>query len=181
MSRLYFVAIVPPHEVCERITIIKKDFRDRFNSKHALKLMPHITLKAPFSVNDDRQVLGWFNNIPVTISAFEQKLTNFNCFANKRNPVIFIEPELSNELKQLQHTIIQDFKQHFPSIPIPQNEFSFHPHITVGYRDLGFENFQLAWREYQSKNFAASFSVENFYLLQHDRKQWHILENRRLL
>jgi 2'-5' RNA ligase len=181
MSRLYFVAIIPPPGVCRQVTIIKEDFRDRFNSTHALRVVPHITLKAPFSVNDNQQVPDWFNDIPVTIPPFEQKLTNFNCFDNKRNPVVFIEPELSEALEQLQETVVQDFRQSFPSIPILQNELSFHPHITVGYRDLGFENFQLAWSEYQNKSFEASFLVENFCLLQHDRKQWNIIANRRLL
>jgi 2'-5' RNA ligase len=175
MSSLYFVAIIPPDDICEQITAIKHDFKKRFNSKHALRLIPHITLKAPFSSADHQQVLDWFANIPIHTTPFEQRLNNFNCFANKRNPVIFIEPVLGEPLKELQKNIIQNFKRTFSSIPVSQNELKFHPHMTVGYRDLSHDNFQLAWSEYKHKTFSASFMVDNFCLLQHDRKQWDII------
>jgi 2'-5' RNA ligase len=177
MQQLYFVAIIPPPGLRGAITDIKQDFKERFNSKHALRLVPHITLKAPFSCNDDQRVIDWFTNIPVAVSPFEQKLHNFNCFANKRNPVIFIDPELGPALKQLQKEVILDFKNNFPSIQVPQNELRFHPHMTVGYRDLSYENFKLAWSEYKDRTFDVSFMVENFCLLQHDKKQWNIINN----
>lgn len=180
MTSLYFVAIIPPQELCDAITAIKEDFKERFNSRHALRLIPHITLKAPFSHAGHQRVLNWFTGISPTVHPFEQRLHHFNCFSGKRNPVIFIEPELNDSLKQLQQDIIADFKKNF-AIPIPGNELSFHPHITVGYRDLSYENFLLSWREYRDKNFDASFSVENFCLLQHDRKQWNIISKHSLV
>lgn len=172
---LYFVAIIPPQQVCDAIIPVKLDFKERFNSRHALRLVPHITLKAPFSSPEHHTVTDWFSNIPAGVSPFAQELKNFNCFANKRNPVIFIEPVLNEALKQLQRNIVLDFKKHFPAVPAPQNEVSFHPHMTVGYRDLSYENFGMAWNEYREKKFEATFMVENFCLLQHNRKQWNII------
>jgi 2'-5' RNA ligase len=172
---LYFIAIIPPQEICDAVTTIKRDFAERFGSRHALKVIPHITLKAPFSfpADEHHRLLQWFRENPVTGEPFQQKLKDFGSFENKRNPVIFIEPELNDALKQLQSTIIQYFRRSFPFIQVPSNEFTFHPHMTVAYRDLGFENFQLAWDEYISKPFGASFIVDRFHLLQHDKKQWN--------
>jgi 2'-5' RNA ligase len=181
MTSLYFVAIIPPQELCDAITAVKNDFKERFSSKHALRLIPHITLKAPFSSANEAKVKDWFSNVPSTVPPFQQRLHHFNCFSNKRNPVIFIEPELNDALKQLQRDIIADFKKNFATIPVPQNELNFHPHITVGYRDLSYENFLLAWSEYRDKSFDASFRVENFCLLQHDRKQWNTISKYSLI
>jgi len=174
MSSIYFVAIIPPVEICDQINAIKQNFKERFESQHALRLIPHITLKSPFST-DHQQVMDWFQNIKLNIHPFRQLLVNFNCFANKRNPVIFIEPELNEALKQLQRSIVQGFKSAFPLIQVPQNELQFHPHITVGYRDLSFQHFETAWELYKNKQFSATFLVENFCLLQHDKKQWNII------
>lgn len=172
---LYFVAIIPPQELCDKITAIKQDFAERFGSKHALKVIPHITLKAPFSVYKDAHdvVVNWFKNIPVDIPAFEQKLKNFGSFSNKRNPVIFIEPELSSALKQLQKLVLHQFIKSFPSIQVPLNEKKFYPHITIAYRDLTYADFQLAWDEFISKNFESVFLVNEIHLLQHDGGKWN--------
>src|SRR6476619_3234024 len=93
-SNLYFIAIIPPDEICETVTIIKQDFADRFRSKKALKVVPHITLKAPFKfpASENIELLQLFALTPVLVHPFRQELKDFGCFANKRNPVIFIEP-----------------------------------------------------------------------------------------
>ncbi|HEX6915072.1 MAG TPA: 2'-5' RNA ligase family protein, partial [Chitinophagaceae bacterium] len=97
MNSLYFVAVIPPQPLCGKITAVKQDFRERFHSSHALRLVPHITLKAPFSFPDEKkpEVLDWFAQLPVPAAAFRQKLSGFDCFRSKRNPVIFIVPELN--------------------------------------------------------------------------------------
>src|SRR5438874_7853693 len=110
-SNLYFIAIVPPDEICEAVTTIKQDFADHFKSKKALKVIPHITLKAPFKfpVQDHTELLRWFESTPVFVHPFQQELKNFGCFANKRNPVIFIEPVMNESLAMLQKNVISHF------------------------------------------------------------------------
>lgn len=181
-STLFFIAVIPPPELCEAITQVKEDFHQRFHSRHALRLIPHITLKAPFSVPSSQRgmVTDWFNTIPATVGCFEQRLEHFNCFRNKRNPVIFIVPELNSCLQQLQRIVIAAFKERFPELPVSPNELEFKPHITVAYRDLTYANFIAAWNEYAEKKFDTAFRVENFYLLQHDKKQWNVVASHSL-
>lgn len=176
-SSLYFIAIIPPPDICSEIIAVKNDFRERFRSMHALRTIPHITLKAPFSITDEERnaLVDWFNEFDAGIAPFNQALHNFSCFAGRRNPVIFIEPQMNVSLKSLQEKIVSGIKQRFPDVSVAANENYFHPHVTVGYRDLTYDNFTLAWEEYRNKTFNRVFRVENFCLLQHDRKQWNIV------
>src|SRR5437867_2074942 len=93
-ANLYFIAIIPPEEIRETVTEIKQDFADRFKSSKARRVIPHITLKAPFKFpgEEHTSLLRWFASALISIHPFQQELKDFGCFNNKRNPVIFIEP-----------------------------------------------------------------------------------------
>src|SRR4051812_20121753 len=96
-ENLYFISIIPPQKIREAVTEIKQDFAERFKSSKALKVIPHITLKAPFKFPSEKhtEVLRWFVSMNVTTNFFQQELKDFGNFANKRNPVIFIEPVMN--------------------------------------------------------------------------------------
>ncbi len=172
---LYFIAIVPPSEICEEITKIRQNFADRFYSKYALKVIPHITLKAPFKFPAKFHSLlsQWFGQTPVIIKPFQQELKNFGCFANRNKPVIFIQPVMNESLLFLHNHVIDHFIKAFPEDPLMNLELKYNPHITVAYRDLLPEQFKLAWKEYRLKEYAATFEVNSFHLLQHNVKQWN--------
>src|SRR5438105_3041247 len=128
-SNLYFIAIIPPNKICESITTIRQEFADRFKSKKALKVIPHITLKAPFkfTAQDHMALLRWFALTPVSVHPFQQELKNFGCFANKRNPVIFIEPVINELLATLQKNVVGHFIKSFGKNQVAQNELKFNP------------------------------------------------------
>jgi 2'-5' RNA ligase len=172
-SNLYFIAIIPPQEIRESVAAIKQDFAERFKSSKALKVIPHITLKAPikFPTEQHTELLRWFALTPA-VNSFQQTLKDFGCFANKRNPVIFIEPVMNESLKQLQKNVLNHFIKSFGKEQVAQNEYKFNPHMTVAYRDLQFYQFKIAWGEYQTRKFEVTFEVTSFHLLQHDGKKW---------
>lgn len=116
VEQLYFVAIIPSDEVSNEITGIKKKLAESYYSWKALKVMPHITLKAPFLLPtaDDQHALAWFSAIHPTIKPFAINLDGFGAFNNKNHPVIFIQPNANPSLHNLQKEIIGSFKQHFP-------------------------------------------------------------------
>ncbi len=176
-QNLYFIAIVPPQSICEEITHFKDDFANRFESKAALKVMPHITLKAPFrfpaSVHE--QLVKQFKQMHITVSSFQQELNDFEAFHNKRQPVIYVKPVENLSLSDLQRQVLQSFSVAFPAIAVRGIELEFKPHITVAYRDLQPAMFKKAWHEYRTKNYAATFDVNGFQLLQHNGKMWNII------
>jgi 2'-5' RNA ligase len=174
-DNLYFFALIPPKEIYEAIEGFKNDFAARFASKRALKVMPHITIKTPFiiPVSEHEKLLNWFQKLPVQQTKFEIELKNFGAFAGN-SPVVFVHPVMNASLSTFQTEIIRSFKNLFPHL-VTDFDLKFHPHMTIAYRDLSFEKFQDAWKEYRTKVYRAIFTVENIYLLQHDRKQWNII------
>lgn len=173
-ANLYFIAIIPPQEIREAITTIKQDFAERFKSGKALRVIPHITLKAPFKFPAEKhtEVLRWFASTNVTVNSFQQELKDFGSFPNKRNPVIFIEPVMNESLKTLQRNVLNHFTKEFGKEQVAQNEYKFNQHMTVAYRDLMYHQYKIAWEDYRSKKFEATFEVNSFHLLQHDGKKW---------
>ncbi len=177
-QNLYFIAIVPPQQVCDEINRFKKDLAERFHSKAALKVMPHITIKAPFTFPaiHHQRTLYWFDRLLVTVPVFHQHLKDFGAFDNRNHPVIYVNPVINPALEELQEQVIEHFISHYPDVDIMDPEFSFRPHMTVAYRDLQPVMFKEAWNEYKAKQYAASFAVTNFHLLQHNGRVWNIIQ-----
>src|SRR5947207_7919174 len=112
---LYFIAIIPSDEICDTITEFKHDFANRFQSKKALKVMPHITLKAPFKlpVSEHQQLLLWFRKLFFVLDPFSIKLDNFGSFPNMINPIVFVHVIANTGLYSLQKEIIRSFRISF--------------------------------------------------------------------
>ncbi len=172
---LYFIAVIPHEELSNKIRYIQKDFADRFQSSKAYRNFPHITIIPPFAHDEknESEVVGHFFKTELDVSPFEIQLNNFECFPNKKNPVIFIEPQNKNELKQL-------YKKFDATMNIFKYISNFNPHLTVAYRDLTFENFEKAWEEYQNKTFEENFLVERVILYKHFNGKWNELASKDL-
>ena len=84
-DKLYFIAIVAPHDVAEDINSFKRDIRDNYGSKAALKTMPHITLKAPFKMpsGEREHLLAWFRNLSPGVAPFTFSIDYFGYFVNR--------------------------------------------------------------------------------------------------
>jgi len=175
-ENLYFIALIPKRELREKINFFKQDFATRFNSSKALKVYPHITLKAPFkcSENAHKELVKWFSDLNIKQKEFSIELKNFGAFPNSRSPVVFVNPMHSKELHFMQKEIIASFSSLFPA-DINKVDVDFNPHVTVAYRDLEPAMFNKAWEEYKNKSFNEEFEVDAFYLLQHDTKKWNII------
>jgi len=175
-ENLYFIALIPKRELREKINAFKQDFANRFNSSRALKVYPHITLKAPFKCveNAHKELVKWFSELHIKQESFAIQLKNFGAFPNSKNPVVYVNPMPSRELQFMQKEIVASFSSLFPG-DIHKVDVDFNPHVTVAYRDLEPAMFNKAWEEYKNKSFNEEFEVDAFYLLQHDTKKWNII------
>lgn len=169
MKKMYFIAIYPPAETIEEIKVFKKDFAISYHSFKALKNEAHITLFPPFSreleLEEDIHIA--FQKINTNISPFEINLNGFESFPNPKNPVIFVHPENNIHLTDLYHKVKEQFNF---------TNYSFHPHMTIGYRDLTWENYLKAWEKYQHIEYKTRFLVDKILLLRHDEKWIPIAE-----
>lgn len=168
---MYFIAVYPPQEIIDEVKIFKEDLALNFNNSKALKNDAHITLFPPFerelSLENDIHIA--FQMIDTHILPFEMRLNGFGSFPNPKNPVLFIKPEESEDLKELQLRVNKKFNF---------KNYSFSPHVTVGYRDLTWENYLKAWEIYKDKEFKTKFIVDKITLLHHDCKWIPIAEKK---
>ena len=177
-ENLYFIALIPDEQICNDIDVFKSEVASRFEATQALKVIPHITLKAPFKMpaSSHFNLLQWFRRLPVNVGSFKIELKNFAAFHNRIHPVIYVKPIMNIPLFSLQKDIIRQFRFSYPSSRVTDIELKFKPHITIAYRDLKPERFAEAWKTYQTRKYTAFFVVNNFYLLQHDSKKWNIIQ-----
>jgi len=171
MKKLYFIAIYPPQEIIEEVKVFKKDLALHYGNSKALKNDAHITLFPPFSreLELENDIHVAFQKINTNISPFELVLNGFGSFGNPKNPVIFVQPENNDQLKDLHAKVCERFN-------FIKN--SFNPHMTVGYRDLTYESYLKAWEIYKSKEYKTKFLVDKILLLRYDQKWVPIAEKR---
>jgi len=168
---LYFLAIIPPEEICKRVKSLKQEIAEKYKAKNALKLPAHITLQIPFqlSESEENKFIDILEDFVKEQKSFQVDLKDFGRFNQK---VIFINIEDHEPIKIL-HTELQ--KVISANLQLKKHEkFSkIHPHITLASRDLHYKQFPDAWTDFKKREFQASFTAKSFTLLKHDGKQWH--------
>jgi len=179
-SSLYFIALIPPDDICREVHAFKEDIARQYNSIKSLKIIPHITLKAPFTTGvlkkDD--MIVWFNNMAITTGPFETVLDGFSFFDNPKNPVIFVKPMPSTPLHVLQKEVIHGFQKQFPDSTVHPADKIFHPHMTIAYRDLAYAEFINARKVYEAKTYNNSFITNALFLLKHNSLEWKVVAKR---
>lgn len=179
--KLFFVALLPPTDLQVEITEIKQYFAREYQSSHALKSPPHITLYPPFkwlpeNLPQLNQCLCEFaaNYAPIPVT-----LDGFGAFAPR---VIFIHPLKTPELMTLQGDLMGYLASNLGLVDERSKNQSFAPHITVAFKDLTPSAFKAAWPKFRVKRsypggnrpFWTQFSAHNLTLLIHDRQRWNI-------
>jgi len=178
-QRKYFIAIIPPEAVCNEIISIQQDLSDRFKTQKSLKVIPHITLKAPFTglTEEHQEILHWFDQLILPDEPFSVELNNFGAFPNSKQPVIYIRPNENQMLYELQKNLLNQFQAAFPEKVFSNLKTVFSPHITVAYRDLKPDIFIEAWNEFSVRSYAAAFVADHIHLLQHDDTRWNVIRS----
>jgi len=173
-NSLYFFAIIPPEKVQASVTEIKKDFKDRYNAKHALKSPPHITLIPPFEYKnfEESRLIENLELFSMDETSFSQKLENFGAFPPK---VIYIRVLQSEYLLNICKRFRKSMAENLGIEDISNDSRKFKPHMTVAFRDLTKENFYLANAEYEEKQISFSYLVQSISLLRHNGKFWEIV------
>lgn len=172
-SGLYFIAILPPDDVAEKIRLVQHEIADRFGPRRALLIPVHITLESPFrypaeSKANLEQMLGEFFSGK---KPFELELRNFGTF---RQDVIFIEVSPSLPLLELHLALSNYLRSEKHIVGKPSWHGGYTPHLTVANRDVTPQDHQLIWKEFNTRKFYAKFSVSAVCLLEHDETSWQV-------
>ena len=172
-DKLYFIAIVPPSPIYEDAFEQKVYFKTKYNSKASLNSPPHITLHMPFKwkENDEGDFETQLDAFTRGRSPIKVQLKGFSSFPPK---VIFINVEISAELRTLQRDLERHFKRELNLFNAKYKDLAFHPHLTLAFRDLKKPNFQKAWEEFVGKNYEATFLADKVALLKHSGTVWEV-------
>ena len=170
---LYFIAIVPPVEIQNEITEFKHEIANRFGSRHALNAPAHITLHMPFKWKEKKmeQLHHVIRECNEQLNPFELTLRGFDFFEPR---VIFVKVESNVQLDLLQRTVVDNCRRTLKLDNGNYKSQGFHPHVTIGFRDLKKPMFFRAKQEFENRHYASVFTVKDIQLLQHDGKRWNI-------
>jgi 2'-5' RNA ligase len=179
-DKLYFVAIVPPSPIYEEAFEQKVYFKTKYNSKASLNSHPHITLHMPFKwkESEEAELANQLQAFAKERSAIMIQLKGFSSFPPK---VIFINVEISAELRGLQKDLERHFKKELNLFNAKYKDLPFHPHLTLAFRDLKKPNYQKAWQEFVGKNYEATFLADKIALLKHSGAVWEVFHEFKLL
>jgi 2'-5' RNA ligase len=172
MAQMYFIAVVLPPSLNEKILHFKNYMREQFNCLVALKSPAHITLVPPFWMEEKMEEL-LISEID-SISQRESFIMQTNNFSAFKPRTIFIALEANKELDQLK----KDSDDHFiarKEFKIKIDDRPFHPHITIATRDLTKKDFHLAWPHFEKKVFEEVWMADGISLLRHNKKNWDVI------
>ncbi|WP_207532202.1 2'-5' RNA ligase family protein [Desertivirga arenae] len=172
---LYLTAILPPAPLSEEIDDIRKEISSKYNIHAALKPPVHITLYKPLKIPSaqEKHLIQMLKPVSLLHNPFKQELQNYDSFNNKTLFVNCVkEPLLNNLQKDISAVYL---KNNIDPEEVKSNS-TFHPHITIAYRDVSPEIFIELWAEFKNRKLKRSFTIDRFTLLKHDGKKWQPLE-----
>lgn len=174
-SKLYFIAVIPPKEVSDRVQEIKYFFRDTYNAVAPLKSPAHITLQPPFSIleTNESDYVERLAGFKFDKGKFEVTLKNFAAFAPR---TIYIDVVTNGSLLELQKDLSYFLIEKSLITSDQVDRRPYKAHVTVANKDLKRHDFKTAWESFKPKSFEAGFEVSSFSLLKHNGRGWDIFE-----
>ena len=172
-EKLFFIALLPPEDVRDTVTEIKRYFAENYSSSHALKSPPHITLQPPFKwlVEKENLVEECLAEFSKAYSPVPITLSGFGAFPPR---VIYVDVMKTPELLNIQRELMSHLEATLNIVDQVSKTRPFSPHMTVAFRDLTRQNFLAAWPEFKQKPLHFEFTISHLTLLVHNRKFWEI-------
>lgn len=169
----YFIALVPEGPIQEDATALKGEMRDLFNIKYALKSPAHVTLKMPFNYNElkEERLISKLEKFFGSYAPFDLKFNDFDRFGRR---VIFIALKSSDALVNLQEAL-GNFCKFELKLAKELSDLTFHPHMTIAFKDIKPKNFDIYWAHFKNKRFKAHFPVKDIALLKRLDGRWEVV------
>ncbi len=172
-ASMYFVAVVCPDEINQKVLSFKHWMRDQFGCTVALKSPAHITLIPPFWVKQEEEA-----KILAALHSFQQRKEQINIqlngFSHFSNRVLFVQVEQNASLALLKSDVELHFTSVFPEI-IQKDNRPFHPHVTIANRDMSPAAFIQSWGHFSKEKYHATFPVSSFSLLKLVEGKWQVI------
>lgn len=170
---MYFLAILCPPLVDDKVLRFKHWVKEQFGSVVALKSPAHITLIPPFWLEEVREkgLLQSLQSFTSDMEELEIQLEGFSHFGKK---VLFVQVKESPSLQELQLQTENHFLEPFGD-NIKKDNRPFHPHITIANRDIKPGDFEKAWQYFSKKVFKETFRTKTISLLKLSTDKWNVI------
>ena len=171
--QMYFIALVLPQPINEKVLRYKDVMLERYNCKVGLNSPAHITLVPPFWIEEGKedQLISDTKSLSHYLHPFTISTDNFSAFKPR---TIFIALAPNEELNEVKKTTDDFFtKNVFYNIKIDAR--LFHPHITIATRDLYKKSFYEIWPWFAEKKFLEEWTAEGISILKHNKKNWDVI------
>ena len=171
---MYFIALVLPPLLNEKVLYWKSFMYQRYECKVGLKSPAHITIVPPYWMEEENEkmLLADVDNLGKILSPFIVHTKNFSSFKPR---TIFIDIEKTKTLESLKETTDKFFNQNRP-YKIKIDPRPFHPHVTIATRDLFKKNFYEAWPIFEKEKFEEEWLAESISVLRHNKKNWDVIQ-----
>ncbi len=167
----YLIAALPPESIAEQVWFYKRHVAETYGSIRGMRVLPHITYLPPFTMHEQSVELAIADVMNLT-SSFQPEsiqLEGFGHFTGRKSHVIYVAVEKTERMQQ-QYSALAAYAQE--SLSLPQIRQQFTPHLTIAYRDLSEEKFQLAWPYFKDRPFSEVMPLDHLWLLKHEGKSW---------
>ena len=170
---MYYLAVLCPAEIEDKVLKHKLWMRDHFGCTVALKSAAHITLVPPFWLRREAEqsLVDTVQSFQTDLMPVEIQLEGFSHFNDR---VLFIAVNENQQLSVLCKETEKHFIQHFKGIIKPDDR-PFHPHITIANRDIKPGDFISAWQHFSNEKFEESFQTNAISLLKLNSGQWEVI------
>lgn len=128
---LYAVVLTFPEDITDELENLRKQY-----NKSAYEIVPHITLKMPFSLSTDLpRVIKTLDNVSFKTKEFDVEMNGLGYFENSINGVIYVALKDAVETSSLHKQIVFGLKDYIKDIEEPKFELdNYIPHATIGER-----------------------------------------------
>jgi len=170
---MYFMALVLPPYLNEKVLAYKSMMLEKYNCKVGLKSPAHITLVPPFWMEEEKEQ-SLVKDINLFSSQFHPFAIATNNFSVFRPRTIFIATHPNEQLNEIKKAVDRFFENK-PFYSIKAETRAFHPHITIATRDLFKKSFYEIWPWFAEKKFSEEWIADGISLLRHNKKNWDVV------
>jgi 2'-5' RNA ligase len=169
---MYYIAIVLPYQLDEKVKKLKQYMFDKYNCKVGLKSPAHITIMPPFWEQPEKEadLIQDLDHLSDSLYQFQLETAGFSAFKPR---TIFIAVKQNEHLNRVKKQTDDFFDN--KDYKIKKENRLFHPHITIATRDLFKKDFAEAWPYFENMKFEESWMAEGLSLLRHNKKNWDVI------
>jgi|GEM_PF-2222753 len=167
---LFFFALIPEARFSKKVRSLQEELKAKFALSYSMRIVPHITLQAPFQcgeVNQDK-LENCVDMITPYIKPLEIKVKNFGSFIDS---VVFLNIEHNPQLMELQEWLANTLEAG-NCLTASQRNNDYVPHITLAHRDLDTSLFQEVWDFVNQEKIEESFEIEKLVAFKHEEGKW---------